>query len=153
MVRITIISKCLADITPPNKLCAFPNFVVSFCWTWVVGVLIAIRTNVYNYISGFYFLASVLGSAVGSQLLYNHVYILNGLSIICYLSTACFASFVPASYGCDNPTEAVTQPSFQTELIDTSSAIFPHGPLDISYPINEVALSANPYSILSPGQS
>lgn len=68
--------------------------------------LIAInRTNAFNYISAFYFLASVFGSAIGSLLLSNHVYLLNGLSIGCYLFTAYIAISVSAHYGREDSTE------------------------------------------------
>ena len=58
-----------------------------------------IRTNYYNYISGFYFLASVGGSSIGSLLLGHHVYLLNGLSIVCYILAACVAAATPSHCG------------------------------------------------------
>lgn len=106
-------------------------------------MLTANSTNVYNYISGCYFLASVLGSAIGSQLLYHHVYFLNGLSILCYLSTACLASFVPAYFGRDVPTPTISQPAVQGEYADASSAMLLPVPLDVSHSPKEVTLSPN----------
>ncbi|KAL8819805.1 MAG: hypothetical protein Q9223_001842 [Gallowayella weberi] len=76
VMRITIITTCIAQITPPEKL-----------------------TNVYNYISGIYLLATVSGSAIGSLLLSRHVYILNALSILCYIFTASVAATIPTACG------------------------------------------------------
>lgn len=59
----------------------------------------SIRTNSYNYVSGFYYLASVGGSWIGSLLLNQHVYLLNGLSIACYALTACVSVAVPSQCG------------------------------------------------------
>lgn len=59
------------------------------------------RTNSYNYISGVYYLASVGGSWIGSLLLSQHVYLLNGLSIACYALTACVSVAVPSYCGRD----------------------------------------------------
>lgn len=72
--------------------------------------LISCRTSVYNYISGYYFLASVLGSATGSLLLSRHVYILNGLSILCFLITAFVAIWIPAHFGRDESVDEATKP-------------------------------------------
>ena len=60
-----------------------------------------VRTNSYNYISGFYFLASVGGSWIGSLLLSQHVYLLNGLSIACFALTAGVSASVPSHCGRD----------------------------------------------------
>ncbi|KAL9047922.1 MAG: hypothetical protein Q9206_006373 [Seirophora lacunosa] len=98
IVRITIVSKCIADILPADEL-----------------------TNAYNYISGFYFLASVCGSAIGSVLLNDHVYILNSLSIACYLFTACLASTIPANYGRESRLEDDSQPLIHSSHEDFSS--------------------------------
>ncbi len=57
------------------------------------------RTNWFNYISGFFFLASVGGSSIGSLLLSRHVYLLNGLSIACYALTACVSGTIPSHFG------------------------------------------------------
>lgn len=57
------------------------------------------RANAYNYISAFYFLASVGGSSVGSLLLDHHVYFLNGLSITCYMLACSVALAIPAYCG------------------------------------------------------
>ncbi|KAL9010779.1 MAG: hypothetical protein Q9173_004316 [Seirophora scorigena] len=97
IVRITIVSKCIADILPADEL-----------------------TNAYNYISGFYFLASVCGSAIGSLLLDDHVYILNSLSIACYLFTACLASTIPANYGRESRLEDDSQPLIHSRHQDIS---------------------------------
>ncbi|KAI4171532.1 MAG: hypothetical protein LQ348_006916 [Seirophora lacunosa] len=78
-------------------------------------------TNAYNYISGFYFLASVCGSAIGSVLLNDHVYILNSLSIACYLFTACLASTIPANYGRESRLEDDSQPLIHSSHEDFSS--------------------------------
>ena len=81
---------------------------------------IATRTNVFNYISGFYFLASVFGSAVGSILLSNHVYVLNGLSISCYMITISVATLVSPACGRSNATG---------ESAETSRIASEHDPL------------------------
>ncbi|KAL8688781.1 MAG: hypothetical protein Q9224_004800, partial [Gallowayella concinna] len=72
VMRITIITTCIAQITPPEKL-----------------------TNVYNYISGIYLLASVSGAAIGSLLLSRHVHMLNALSMLCYVFAASVAATIP----------------------------------------------------------
>ena len=86
--------------------------------------LIIDRTNIYNHISGFYFLASVLGSAIGSLLLSNHVYILNGMSIVCFLVTAYVATLVPAHHGrndsLDEAAESFLESSNEGFLIPTT---------------------------------
>ncbi|MCJ1229055.1 hypothetical protein MMC12_005719 [Toensbergia leucococca] len=82
-----MVCKCIADILPPAKL-----------------------TNTFNYVSGFYFCASVFGSAVGSLLLSNHVYILNGLSILCYIVTICVATVIPPCYGRNDSVNEAVQP-------------------------------------------
>ena len=64
-----------------------------------------VRTNSYNYISGCYFLASVVGSWIGSLLLSRHVYLLNGLSVACYLLTACVSAAIPSYCGREEPEE------------------------------------------------
>ena len=74
-----------------------------------------IRTNAYNYISAVYFVAGVVGSTVGSLLLSNHVYILNSLSIACYLFTACVACNIPAYCGIEDPGENDIQSSSDSD--------------------------------------
>ena len=59
------------------------------------------RTNWYNYISGFYFLASVGGSSIGSLLLSHYVFLLNGLSIACYILAACVVANISSHCGLD----------------------------------------------------
>ena len=79
------------------------------------------RTNTYNYISGSYFIASLVGSTIGSLLLSNHVYLLNALSIFCYLATAYIATSIPAHYGRDDPKVEALESSYD----DISSPVPP----------------------------
>ncbi|KAL8743194.1 MAG: hypothetical protein Q9190_004429 [Brigantiaea leucoxantha] len=72
MVRLNIIITCIAEIYPPDDL-----------------------TKSYNYISAFYLLANMAGTAVASLLLSHHVYLLNFLSVLCYLLTLCLAATFP----------------------------------------------------------
>ena len=46
-------------------------------------------------------MANVAGSSIGALLLSNHVYLLNGLSILCYALTACIAATIPSECGRD----------------------------------------------------
>lgn len=78
LVRLTIIVTYIADISPPNQL-----------------------TKTYNYMSGFYYLANVAGSLIGSLLLTHHVHLLNGFSIACYALTACVSLNLPSYCGRD----------------------------------------------------
>lgn len=64
-------------------------------------MLIDYSTKTYNYLSGTYLLAGVGGAAFGSLLLTNHVYLLNGLSIVCFALTAWIALFIPPHCGRD----------------------------------------------------
>ena len=57
------------------------------------------RTKIYNYISGTYNLAIVGGTALGTLLLSNHVWILNALSIVCYAVTMLVAVCIPSHCG------------------------------------------------------
>lgn len=75
--------------------------------------------------SCFYFLASVFGSAIGSVLLSNHVYILNGLSIACYLSTAYVASSGPEHYGRADSAGGALQPFANSSDEDFSNTVSP----------------------------
>ena len=81
------------------------------------------RTNAFNYVSGFYFCAAVFGSATGSLLLSNHVYILNGLSISCFLATMPFTALIPSHYGYDKietkGVQALPQPGEEDPLLST----------------------------------
>lgn len=81
--------------------------------------LIITRTNVYNYTSAFYFLASVSGSGVGSLLLSHHVYILNGLSILCYLLTMLLALLVSPDCGRDRSKDQPTESSSSSATSET----------------------------------
>ncbi len=100
------------------------------------------RTNVYNYVSGFHFLASVLGSAIGSLLLNNHVYILNGLSIFCFLFTAFVAAIlVPTHCGRQKALEEVVEPSSESSPSD------PLLPANASRNVRPVHISKVPYPI------
>ena len=58
-------------------------------------------TKTYNYLSGSYLLAGVGGAAFGSLLLSNHVYLLNALSILCFVATTLIAVFIPYHCGRD----------------------------------------------------
>ncbi|KAI4138800.1 MAG: hypothetical protein L6R39_006598 [Caloplaca ligustica] len=120
-----MVIKCIADISPPDKL-----------------------TNAYNYISAFYFLASVLGSAIGSLLLNDHVYILNGLSITCYLLTACVASIIPANYGRDDKTPDDTQP-FPNRSPEISLPTLSVSATSLSRPASGVFSERKQHSLLS----
>ena len=104
MVRVTIVSKCIADISPPEELSVsryicFPLLPSGVTYDCAYADACLVRTNSYNYISGFYYLASVGGSWIGSLLLSQHVYLLNGLSIACYALTACVSVAVPSHCG------------------------------------------------------
>ncbi|KAL6721973.1 hypothetical protein ACLMJK_001078 [Lecanora helva] len=57
------------------------------------------RAQYYNYISGFWYIAGVCGSTLGSLLLNDHVYLLNGISIGSYALVACVALFIPSHCG------------------------------------------------------
>ena len=81
-----------------------------------------VRTNSYNYISGFYFLASVLGSWIGSLLLSQHVYLLNGLSIAAYALTACVAVAVPSQCGREEHDQSYAAVSTEQEDDDDFNA-------------------------------
>lgn len=76
-----------------------PCFSKFLTWECLFANNCPTRTNCYNYISGFYFLASVCGSSIGSLLLSHHVYLLNGLSIFCYAATALVALAIPSELG------------------------------------------------------
>ncbi len=91
--------------------------------------------------SGFYFLASVFGSAIGSILLSNHVYILNGLSIACYLSTAYIASSMPEHYGRADSGGGALQPfmnpsdeDFLNTMSPTIESMLPHSSAKVLLP-------------------
>lgn len=92
----------------------------------------------FNYISGLYFLANVFGSAIGSILLANHVYVLNGLSISCYLATICVAILVVPCYERDFAADqAVGQPTDIDER-DPLIPSLPNGSLDQTHLSSEV---------------
>ena len=84
-----------------------------------LGKLTKSSTNVYNYISGAYCIASVIGSMVGSQLLQDHVYLLNGLGVLCFLLAAGLSCLVPASYGRNRPSDL---PVESTSLLSDDKA-------------------------------
>ena len=73
-------------------------------------MLIISRTKFYNYISGFWLLSAVGGSAIGSLLLSDHVWLLNILSILCYALTACLAAAIPSQCGRDAQATEDSQP-------------------------------------------
>ena len=58
-----------------------------------------VRTNSFNYMSAFYFLAEVGGSWIGSLLLSQHIYLLNGLSIACFALTTYVSGAIPSHCG------------------------------------------------------
>lgn len=99
--------------------------------------------------SGFYFLASVFGSAIGSVLLNNHVYILNGLSIACYLSTAYFASFIPEHYGRADSAGGASQPFMNPSDEDFTNTVSTASDSTLPYPSTKVLiplkLATRPY--------
>ena len=61
--------------------------------------LTIVRTEFYNYISAFWVLSSVGGSAIGSVLLSHHVWLLNALSVLCFIFAACLATAIPSGLG------------------------------------------------------
>ena len=73
-------------------------------------MLIISRTKFYNYISGFWLLSAVSGSAIGSLILSDHVWLLNILSILCYALTACLAAAIPSQCGRDAQATEDSQP-------------------------------------------
>ncbi len=58
-------------------------------------------TSAYNYLSAALLSTWVAGAAIGAMLLSHHVWLLNSLSIICYVVTACLATTIPGSFGKD----------------------------------------------------
>lgn len=101
--------------------------------------LIFPSTNAYNYISGSYFLARVLGSAVGSLLLSDHVYVLNGLSISCYLLTICVATHVSPHCERDDSVGEIVEPLPEPSEEDSLIAESPSGRFDCSCSSHKVA--------------
>lgn len=107
-MRITIVTNCIADISPSEQLSVsqrvytsiFPHTRLCDCNCASADACLA-RTNWYNYISGFYLLASVGGLWVGSLLLSQHVYLQNCISIACYILTTCVSVAIPSHCGRD----------------------------------------------------
>ena len=108
------------------------------------------RTNSYNYISGFYFLASVAGSWIGSLLLSQHVYLLNGLSIACYVLTACVSATIPRHCGRDEQDDersAMIVPDDEDDHFDRSRPSSAENVV-LSHDFNpKVILSASSFSV------
>lgn len=102
------------------------------------------RTNAYNYISASYFLGGVFGSAIGSLLLSNHVYILNGLGISFYLLTAYIATFIPSHYGLGDPAEDTVQSFLRSSYEDDSTTTSPMRTVDHSLTPPKVLHSFQP---------
>ena len=73
-------------------------------------VLTFVRTEFYNYISAFWVLSSVGGSAIGSVLLSHHVWLLNALSVLCFILAACLATAIPSDLGKDSASAEDTRP-------------------------------------------
>ena len=73
-------------------------------------VLTFVRTEFYNYISAFWVLSSVGGSAIGSVLLSHHVWLLNALSVLCFIIAACLATALPSGLGKDSTSAEDTRP-------------------------------------------
>lgn len=73
-------------------------------------VLTIPRTEFYNYISAFWVLSSVGGSAIGSVLLSRHVWLLNALSVLCFILAACLATAIPSGLGRDGENAEDTRP-------------------------------------------
>lgn len=74
--------------------------------------------------SGFSLLAGVCGSWIGSQLLSQHVYLLNGLSIACYVLTICVSTTIPSHCGRveqDDESSALVMPDQEDPDYDNSS--------------------------------
>ena len=131
IVRTTIVIKCIADVSPPERLSVsqhthtlppIPAYAACVC-TYADSCVA--RTNSYNYISGFYFLASVGGSSIGSLLLSQHVYILNGLSIACYALTACVSATVSGHCGRDEQDDESSVPVLSEDEDDTYESFRP----------------------------
>lgn len=107
--------------------------------------LIAARTNVFNYISAFYFLASVFGSTVGSILLSNHVYVLNGLSISCYMITISVAALVSPACGRSNATGESAETSRNASEHDPLIPVTSPGQLDARCDSSKVSVSSTKF--------
>ena len=69
-----------------------------------------VRTEFYNYISAFWVLSSVGGSAIGSVLLSRHVWLLNALSVLCFILAACLATAIPSGLGRGGESAEDTRP-------------------------------------------
>lgn len=99
MTRITMVTICIAKILPIEKLLVPLLVPQTPALPPCLPHSHARRTNAYNYISACFLLAAVLGSTIGSLLLSNYLYYLNGLSIMCYVMTACIAIIIPSHLG------------------------------------------------------
>ena len=76
------------------------------------------RAKTFNYMTSLYLLASVLASSIGSALLSHHVYILNSLSILCFVLAIAIATFIPPDLGRNTTIE-------YTSLAEPSSTHMP----------------------------
>ncbi len=116
---MTIITTCIAEISHPDNLyvdtpCDSTSILEYF------GCSLIFRTKIYNYISGFYLLASFLGSLIASLLLSHHVYFLNCLSAVCFILTAMMAMLVPSHCGRDSQLAADAVPILSSVEDDES---------------------------------
>ena len=155
-MRLTIIVTCIADISPPNQLSVFENRCI---FSYVLSCVnrncahadsCLARTKTYNYISGFYYLASVGGSFIGSLLLTQHVFYLNGLSIACYALTACLSVNLPSYYGSDKQVDESSPLIIPDEEGDRCDRFQPSSDeiTVLSYDLNvEVRMSSNPFYV------
>ncbi len=130
-MRTTIVIKCIADVSPPERLSvsqithSFPPIPAYAACDLAYPDPCVARTNSYNYISGCYFLASVGGSSIGSLLLSQHVYLLNGLSIACYALTACVSATVSGQCGRDEQDDESSVPVLSDDEDDTYESFRP----------------------------
>lgn len=86
------------------------------------------RTTTYNYITAVYFLASVGGATFASLLLSHHVYLLNGLSVMCFFLTAMVVLLIPSHCGRDSKIAENAVPILSPIEDDGLLPVSPNGP-------------------------
>lgn len=142
--RITIVTICIAKIVPLEKLLVSVLVLQTPVLPSCLPHSHARRTNVYNYISGCFLLAAVLGSTIGSLLLSNYLYYLNGLSIMCYVITACIAITIPSHLGRDSE---IIEDSRTTLLIPDDSGALTTSPTQLSISTFRSEKVSGPYCV------
>ena len=91
-----------------------------------------LRTTTYNYITGTYLIASIAGASVASLLLSHHVYLLNGLSAICFALTVMLAMLIPSHCGRDSEVTADAVPILPpAEDDDSPPPVSPKGLISV----------------------